>query len=184
MGDFVGQHVIDRAFDNWIAHLLREPDQLLEDVTREALESAVDSRHPRGRIFGLGARPEHFTLGKFAIVRADVFEQLQVDFRVARFVPDLTRHVELKFPRRIRKVVECASRRFHRLEFAGADTVHARLQEIFLVWHRVRRGESLLGAGVSHALSRQQNMVLGPRQPVDGNHPLHDKSSIMIDRSS
>src|SRR5260370_16547345 len=93
VGDFVCQHVIDRTFDTWITHLLREPDQLLEAVAREALESAVDSRHPPGRIFGLRARPEHFALGKFAVVRADVFEQLQVDFRVARFVPDLTRHV-------------------------------------------------------------------------------------------
>jgi hypothetical protein len=35
VGDFVGQHVIDGALDNRVAHLLSHPDDLLEDVAGE-----------------------------------------------------------------------------------------------------------------------------------------------------
>src|SRR5208337_4696491 len=65
VSDLVGEHVVYRSLDNRIAHLLRDANQLLEDVARQSLEAAIDPRYARGRILRLCARPQHFAFGKF-----------------------------------------------------------------------------------------------------------------------
>jgi hypothetical protein len=57
---------------------------------------------------------------------------------------NLARHVELEFPRRVRKIEQRAPRRFHRLHFPSGDPVQPPLEEVFLEGHHVVRQQPLI----------------------------------------
>ena len=167
MRDLIGEDVVDGALDNRIAHLLRQPDELLEDIAREALEPAIDARDAARGVINLRARPQDFGLGKFAEIRPDVLQQLHVDFGVTRLVPHLARHIELEFPRRIGEVEERAARGLHRLQLSRTNPVQSRAQKIFFVWHRVEGREALVDARLAHLVHRDQDVIFGPRELID-----------------
>src|SRR5216684_4736704 len=173
VGDLVGQHVVDGAFDNRVTHPLREPDDLLEDVAGESFETAVDTGDTCGGVVGLGAGPQHFAFRKFAEVRADVFEQLREDFEMARLVPDLARHVELKFPRSVGEIEERAPRRLHRLHLARRDPMQAELEEILLAGQRAGQGKTPVDARLEDACTRHHDAIVRACELVDRYHLLH-----------
>src|SRR5689334_24845642 len=54
-----------------------------------------------------------------------MLEQPEIRLDVTGFVPDLARHVETEFPRRIRKIVDRPPGALHRLQLAHHNAVHA-----------------------------------------------------------
>jgi hypothetical protein len=126
-----------------------------------------------GRIVDLGAEPQNLAFRKFADIGADVLEQLGEDLCMARFVPDLTRHVELEFPWRVRKIEQRASCRFHRLHFPGGDPVKSPLEEVFFERHHVVRQQSLVDPRLADAFNRHHDVIVRAREPVNRNHLLH-----------
>src|SRR5712691_12700306 len=59
MGNLIGQAKIHGPFDNRIAELLGELNQLRKDVAGQSFQPAVDPRHTRCRVFGTGTVPEN-----------------------------------------------------------------------------------------------------------------------------
>ena len=160
MRDFVRQHVIDRAFDHLVAVFLRDPDQLLEDVARQSFETAVDSGDPRRGILGLGAAPQHLGFDVVARLGAHIFEQELEDFGVARFVPDLARHIELEFPWGVGKIEQRTSCRFHRLHLAAENSVQSRAQRLFVEGHHAIVETLLLANLTGLARAHQDEAIL------------------------
>ena len=172
MGDLVGEHIVHRPLDNFVAVALRDPDQLLEDVAGQPFKAAVDSGHARRRVFGLGASPEDFGLGVFAGIAAEIFEQALEDLGVARLVPDLARHIELELPRRVGKVEQGAARGLHGLDFAGEDAVQARAQRFFVEGHDSPL-QLLLLADLARLAAAQQHEAILAGQLVNRDASFH-----------
>src|SRR5208282_571453 len=165
------------TLDHLVAVALRDPNELLENVARQALEAAIDARDARRRIHRLGASPENFGLDIVTGMTAHVLDEPLENLGVARFVPNLSRHIELELPRRVGKIEQRAARRFHRLQLAGVDAVQSRAQRFFVERHRAAGVETLLLADFAHLAAAQHNPIVGAGKAVNGDAFLHDTNS-------
>ena len=122
---------------------------------------------------GLGASPQDLGLDIVAGLTAHIFEQALENFAVTRFVPDLPRHVELEFPRRVGKIEQRAARRFHRLQLAGENPVQSRAQRLFVEGHQAAAFEALLLANFADLAAAQHDAIVRTRETVDRNTFFH-----------
>src|SRR5262249_47877361 len=121
--DLVSKHIVDRLLDDRVADLLRDVNQLIEDVAREPFEAPIDAGEPwgagvdagaaRGGVCGAGAPPQDRRFGELADATAEVLEQAEVGLDVPRLIPHLSGHVERELPRGVRKIVHGAAGALH-----------------------------------------------------------------------
>src|SRR5882724_9152607 len=174
--DLVGQHVVHRLLDDRIADLLRDVDELVEDVARQALEATVDAGHAGGGVFRARAAPEDGGLRELAHPAAQVLEQAEVGLDVARLVPDLARHVHGELPRRLREIVDGAAGALHRLELADHDAVHA-LADGLAAREIGERWQPLLDLQLADLARTHAHEAVLARELVVGDRSIHALAS-------
>jgi len=93
---------------------------------------------------------------------------------VTRFIPHLPRHIELELPRRVGKIEQRAARGFHRLQFAGVDSVQSGAQRLFVERHRAAAFETLFLANFADLAAAQYYPIVGTGEAVNGNTFFHN----------
>src|SRR5260370_333432 len=87
--------------------------------------------------------------------------------------------VEWQRPRRVGKAEQLASRRFHRLQLAGVDSVQARAQRLFVERHRAAAFEALLFANLADLAAAEHDPIVRTGEAVNGNTFFHRKNSLI-----
>jgi hypothetical protein len=176
MGDLVGQDEVHGALEDRIADPAGDVHKLVEDVARQSLEAAVDSRDTCRRVLGAGAAPQDGRLRELTGVPVEVLEQSQIDLDVPRLVPDLPRHIHRELPRGVREVAHGPAGAFHRLELTDHDAVDPLLDR--LTARQVgKRREPLSDLQLGDFASAHPDEPIFPRELVIGDGAIHRDSS-------